>query len=141
MSDEVVLDASVAADHFFPGPGSGAARAFVRSGRRMIAPDLLFAEFASVAIKFVRRGLVPAAVARDSIARLPLLVHDVVPLGDLTGSAYDLAAGRSFSVYDAFYLALALRRGVPLVTADAKLARRAVDLGMADHVLLLSPES
>lgn len=140
MSDEVVLDASVAADHFFPGPGSLAARAFVRSGARVIAPDLIFAEFASVAIKFVRRGLISAAVGRDAIALLPLLVHEVVPLGDLACSAYDLSEHRSFSAYDAFYLALARGRGIPLVTADAKLARRAVDMGMADHVHLLSPE-
>jgi predicted nucleic acid-binding protein len=141
MSDEVVLDASVAANHFFPGPGSAAARAFVRSGARMIAPDLIFAEFASVAIKFVRRGLAPAAVARDAIALLPLLVHEVVALGDLTRPAYDLAEELGFSTYDAFYLALARGRGIRLVTADAKLARRAIDIGMADHVHLLSPET
>ena len=141
MSDEVVLDASVAADHFFPGPGSAAARTFVRSGARMIAPDLIFAEFASVAIKVVRRDLVPNGVARNAIAWLPLLIHEVVALRDLTGAAYDLAAERGFSAYDAFYLALARQRGLRLVTADAKLARRAVDIGMADHVRLLSPES
>ncbi len=107
----------------------------------MIAPDLIFAEFASVAIKFVRRGLVPAAVGRDAIARLPLLVHEVIPLGDLACFAYDLAEGQSFSAYDAFYLALARGRGIALVTADAKLARRAIDMGMADHVHLLSPET
>ncbi len=141
MSDEVVLDASVAADNFFPGPGSVAAGAFVRSGPRMIAPDLIFAEFASVSIKFVRRDLVPAEVARNAVARLPVLIHEVVPLGDLVQAAYDLAAGQSFSAYDAFYLALARQRGIPLVTADAKLARRAVDIGMSDHVRLLIPES
>lgn len=141
MSDEVVLDASVAADYFFPGPGSAAAQAFVRSGARMIAPDLIFAEFASVAIKFVRRDLVPTGVARDAIARLPLLVHEVTPLGDLVGPAHDLATGRGFSAYDAVYLALAQRRGVPLVTADAKLARKAVEGGLARHVRLLTPET
>jgi predicted nucleic acid-binding protein len=140
MSDEVVLDVSVAADHFFPGPGSAGARAFVRSGPRMIAPDLIFAEFASVAIKFVRRDLVPRAVARDAVARLPLLIHEVVSLGDLAGPAYDLTAGQGFSAYDAFYLALARRRGLRLVTADAKLARRAAESGLADHVRLLTPE-
>jgi predicted nucleic acid-binding protein len=62
-------------------------------------------------------------------------------MGDLAGSAYDLAAGLGFSAYDAVYLALARRRGIRVVTADAKLARRAVDIGMADHVRLLSPES
>ena len=141
MNDEVVLDASVAADHFFSGPGSFAARAFVRSGPRMIAPDLIFAEFASVAAKFVRRGLTPTAVARDAVARLPLLIHEVAPLSALALPAYDLAARHGFSAYDAIYLALALRRGIALVTADAKLARKTMDCGLANHVRLLTPES
>ncbi len=140
MTDEVVLDASVAADYFFSGLGSVAAQAFVRSGPRMIAPDLIFAEFASVATKFVRRGLVHRAVARNAIARVPLLVHEVAPLRDLAGPAYDLATGHGFSAYDAVYLALALRRGLRLVTADAKLARRAADVGFAASVRLLTPE-
>ena len=141
MSDEGVLDASVVADYFFAGPGSTVALTVVRSETRWVAPDLIFAEFASVATKFVRRGMVLETAARDAVEQLPLLIDEVAPLIALAGPAYDLALRHSFSVYDAFYLALALRRGIPLVTADAKLARRAVDLGMANHVLLLSPES
>lgn len=141
MSDEIVLDASVAVDWLLPGPGSAAALAFVRSGARRIAPDLIFAEFASAATKFVRHGLTPKAVARDAVQRLPDLIDEIAPLGGLAGPAYDLTARHGFSVYDSVYLALARRRGLLLVTADAKLARRAVDIGMADHVRLLIPES
>jgi predicted nucleic acid-binding protein len=141
MSDEIVLDASVAADWFFSGPASPAARALMRSGARRIAPDLIFAELASVAIKFTRRRLVSRALAREAVEQLPQLVDEIVPLGDLAGAAFDLAANHGFSAYDAVYLALAQRRGLRLVTADAKLARRAAEVGLADHVHLLSPES
>lgn len=141
MSDEGVLDASVVADYFFAGPGSTTALRVLRSGTRWIAPDLIFAEFASVATKFARRGLTPRSFARDAVEHLPLLIDEIAPLGALAGPAYDLAARHGFSAYDGVYLALARRRGLRLVTADAKLARRAVESGLADHVRLLSPES
>ena len=141
MSDEVVLDASVAVDWLLLGPGSAVALAFMRLGARRIAPDLIFAEFASAATKYVRRGLTSKTLARDAVERLPQLVDEVAPLGDLAGPAYDLAARHGFSAYDAIYLALALRRGLRLVTADAKLARRAAECGLVAHVHLLSPES
>lgn len=141
MRDEVVLDASVAVDWLLPGPRSVAALAFVRTSGRRIAPDLIFAEFVSVAARFTRWGLVPVADARTAVERLPQLIDEVAPLGDLAGPAYDLATRHGFSAYDAVYLALALGRGLQLVTADAKLARRAVDAGFAAHVQLLTPES
>lgn len=141
MRDEVVLDASVAVDWLLPGPGSAVALAFVRLGARRIAPDLIFAEFASAATKFVRRGLAPKEVARAAVERLPGLIDEIAPLGDLAGLAHDLAVRHGFSAYDGLYLALARRRGLRLVTADAKLARRAAESGFADYVRLLSPES
>ena len=140
MSDEVVLDASVAVDWLLLGPGSAVALTFMRLGARRIAPDLIFAEFASVATKYVRRGLTSKRVARDAVERLPQLIDEVAPLSDLAGPAYDLAARHSFSAYDAIYLALALRRDLAVVTADAKLARRAAECGLAAHVRLLTPE-
>jgi predicted nucleic acid-binding protein len=141
MSDEVVLDASAAVDWLLPGPSSPATLTVLHAGVRRVAPDLIFAEFASVATKFVRRGLTSKVVARLAVERLPALIDEVAPLGDLAGPAYDLATLHGFSAYDGVYLALARRRGLRLVTADAKLARRAVECGLADHVHLLSPES
>jgi predicted nucleic acid-binding protein len=141
MRDEVVLDASVATDWLLPGPRSTTAPASVRSGARRIAPDLIFAEFVSVAARFVRRGIVSKWVAREAVEQLPQLIDEVAPLSELAGPAYDLATDHGFSAYDSVYLALARQRGAPLVTADAKLVRRAIDIGMANHVRLLIPES
>ena len=140
MGDEVVVDASVAVDWLLPGAGSAAAAALVRGGERRVAPELIFVEFNSAAARFVRRRQVSDAVAREAIRRLPDLIDEASGLGDLASPAYDLAARHGFSTYDAVYLALALRRGVPLVTADAKLARRAVEVGLAGHVRLLTSE-
>ena len=141
MSDEVVLDASVAVDWLLPGPRSAVTLAFLQAGARRIAPDLIFAEFVSVAARFTRRGLTPGADTRAAVERLPQLIDEVVPLSDLAAPAYDLATRYGFSAYDAVYLALAVRRSVRLVTTDGKLARRAVDIGLANHVLPLSAES
>jgi predicted nucleic acid-binding protein len=141
MSDEIVLDVSVAVDWFLPGPRSAVALAFLQGRARRIAPELIFAEFVSVTAKFARRGLTPEADARAAVERLPQLIDEVAPLSELAAPAYDLATRYSFSAYDAVYLALALRRGLRLVTADAKLARRAVDAGFAASVCHLTPES
>ncbi len=141
MTDGIVVDASVVANYFFAEAKSSAAIAILRPARRRIAPDLIFAEFASVSAKFVRRGLVADRLARDAMEQLRPLITEVAPLGDLAAPAYDLARRYSFSVYDGVYLALARARGLPLVTADARLARRAVEVGWADHVRLLTPES
>ncbi|MGR4865570.1 type II toxin-antitoxin system VapC family toxin [Caulobacter sp. LARHSG274] len=140
MSDEVVLDASVAVDWLLPGPRSAVALAFLQTGARRIAPDLIFAEFVSVAARFTRRGLAPEADARAAVERLPQLIDEVVALSDLSAPAYDLATRYGFSAYDAVYLAVALRRRLPLVTADANLARRAVDVGLAASIRLLISE-
>lgn len=140
MSDEVVLDASVAVDWLLPGPRSAVALAFLQAGARRIAPDLIFAEFVSVAARFTRRGLAPEADVRAAVERLPQLIDEVAPLSDLAAPAYDLATRYSFSAYDAVYLTLALRRGLRLVTADAKLARRAADVGLAASVRHLTSE-
>jgi predicted nucleic acid-binding protein len=141
MRDEVLLDASVVADWLFPGPRLELTLAFVRPELRKIAPDLIFAEFISVAAKAVRRGLVSETIAWAAVERLPALIDDVAPLGDLALPAYALATRHGFSTYDGVYLALALRRNRPLVTADAKLARRAIEVGLAGHIRLVSPES
>jgi len=49
-----------------------------------------------------------------------------ISVGELTEAAWSLA--EAVSAYDALYVALARREDVPLVTADARLARGAADL-------------
>ena len=140
MNDDVVLDASVVANWLLASARPAEALSFFQSYALRSAPDLIFAEFVSVASRLVRRGLVSKMTARDAVERLPLLIDEIASVADLAGPAYDLTERYGFSAYDSVYLALALRRDRPLVTADAKLARRAIDMGLADHVRLLTPE-
>jgi predicted nucleic acid-binding protein len=51
--------------------------------------------------------------------------------------AYALACDAGITVYDALYLALAVREHAPLVTADLQLAAAARRIGLGEHVLSL----
>ena len=47
----------------------------------------------------------------------------IVPAADLASQALELAFAFGRPLYDCFYVALALRAGCPLVTADRRLVR------------------
>ena len=137
MPDELVIDASVAAKVFFTEAGSEAARDLALSGVRFIAPDLITLEIASVAAKYVRRGETTVGHGLEALQALPDLIDHLAPLGGLGERALELAVTHGFSAYDASYLALAEARGVQVVTADEKLARRASAAGLGDLVRTL----
>ena len=136
----LVLDASVAAKLFFMETGSEAAFKLQRSEARFIAPDLIFAEMASISAKHVRHRGVSLASASRIQARLRRLLDETAPMKDLAEDAFDLAARYGFSAYDGTYLALARQRGLAVITADVRLARKATEVGLADHVTLLATE-
>ncbi len=131
MADEVVMDASVAAKCFFTEEGSALARAFVAGGPVLIAPDLIFAEIASVASKKVRRGDISALLGDEAVHALDDLIDEVVPTAELAHRAFELAVAFGFSAYDGVYLALAERRATRVVTTDLKLIERAARAGLA----------
>jgi predicted nucleic acid-binding protein len=139
-SAEMVLDASVAAKFFFPEAGSRAAFALKRSGTRFIAPDLIFAEMASIAAKHVRRHGASLLMASSVHPGVCAFVDETAPLNELAEEAFDLAARYGFSAYDGMYLVLARRRGLVVITADVRFARKAAEVGLADHVTLLATE-
>src|ERR1700736_5676559 len=124
MPDEVVLDASVAAKFFIHEDGSEAAAVFVLSGVRLIAPNLVLIELANVAVKRLRQGHIPRAVAERMVATAASMFDELVPAGALLGRAFVLAADHGLSTYDALYVALAELRGRDLVTADGRLLDR-----------------
>lgn len=140
MRGEVVLDASVAAKSFFEEEGSVAALRLLRSGVSLIAPDLIHVEMASIAAKQVRQRGTPPSTARRAMAGLRAVLRESVPLEDLAEEAFDLAAEHGFSAYDGTYLALARMRGLVVVTADVKFARKAAVARLADHITLLGLE-
>ena len=124
-----VVDASVVVKLFVPEPLSDRAQALL--GRAMVdpltsllIPDLLYVECANVLWKYVRRLGYPTNRAIQDITRLLRLPLEVRPTGELVEDALDVAIEFEITAYDACYVALARRLGVPLVTADERLVRR-----------------
>jgi len=131
MPDEFVLDASVAAKVFIDEEGSSAAEAFVLSGVRLVAPELVLVELANVAVKRLRAGDISRGAADHMIATAPTVFDELVSSKDLFERAFALAAEHGISTYDAMYVALAEDRGRDLVTADTRLIRRMATSGIA----------
>jgi predicted nucleic acid-binding protein len=133
-----ILDASVAVKCFLDEDGSAAARRAVAERADWIAPDLIFLEVASVALKTMRRGLLDEAQGARMVAGVGSLLVETVTARELSDAAFQLAADHGFSAYDAAYLVLAERRGGQLLTADLKLVNLAKAAGLGDSVMALA---
>ena len=115
-----VVDASVAAKWSLPEEHSGAARALLFEQHELIAPDFISIELAQVMLKTARRGEIARADALSALTR----VHELLRIRASSGlafPAFELATSLGTSVYDALYLALALREECALITADRRL--------------------
>jgi predicted nucleic acid-binding protein len=84
------------------------------------APHLVDAEVGQGIRGLVLRGLLTDEQAQRSLAAAEQLVTDRYPHSPLHPRAWELR--NNVSYYDALYVSLAERAGVPLVTADVKLA-------------------
>jgi predicted nucleic acid-binding protein len=131
MSRACVLDASVVARFWFDerdATSADAAAVFLVAGTSgqlvLHAPDLMLSEVGNVLWKAARFQGWPAAAARRAVTQLPALGFELHPAGRDLEAALAIALDHGVTVYDALYLALARRLGVPLYTADAKLVRR-----------------
>jgi predicted nucleic acid-binding protein len=134
----LVVDASVFVKLFLPERGSELASSLVNSAEELAAPDLIWAECASVLWKRHARGEIAARDAGDILAemlRSPLLIHDS---RDLVPDAMQLAMTAKRTVYDSLYLALAIRLNCKMATADGRLARAMESTPFAKHIRLLA---
>lgn len=132
-----VLDASVVLLWLVPetnpagvGYASAALKALKES--QAIVPSLLALEAANVVAKLESRGLVTEADSQRFIALLGRLniVTDQATATHALSDTLNLARRYKLSAYDAAYLELALRTGLPLATLDANLAKAATTAGV-----------
>ena len=134
-----VIDASVALKLFFRDEDDALlAERLLRSGDSFVAPDLIFAECASAARNRFKSGTIPAFVAEDIFRELPGMLSEIVSSADLARDAFALAEELGHGIYDCFYLALAKRRGVPVVTADLGFIASARRAGYGELVVNLN---
>ena len=116
----VVVDASVALKWVVDEEGSDAA-ADLLDGRVLLAPPLILIEIANALWAMQRRGVITPEDGADALDRL-LSAPWTMPTdaSALVGQAYRLARLLEHPVYDCVYLALALERQAPVVTADRR---------------------
>ncbi|MCU0529044.1 MAG: type II toxin-antitoxin system VapC family toxin [Cyanobium sp. Prado107] len=95
----------------------------------LLVPDLCWLEMTSVVGKQVVRGLLSPGEAEDLLDELLQLPLRTAATADLCLAALRLSQQLGLSVYDASYLALALRHGALLISADARLAAAALRSG------------
>lgn len=103
----------------------------------LLISDLCLLDCASVLLKQVQRKLFSADECRALLADVLELPLRSTSASELASEALGEALALSFSVYDATYLALALKHGAHLITADMRLARAAATLGCLADLLLL----
>jgi len=125
-----VLDASVTLAWCFVDESSEMADRVLDQLEReeALAPAIWPLEVANGLRTAERRGrldLAGLAQVRELLTALPVEVEGV-PLDAALGAVAELARQLDLTAYDASYLALAARRGLPLATADDRL-RRACD--------------
>ena len=99
-----------------------------------MVPGIWLYEVANVLVLAERRGRITEAVSRqfrELLSRLPIQV-DHLGQTELWSSATHLAREHGLTAYDAAYLELAMREGLPLATQDKALKEAARAAGVPD---------
>jgi predicted nucleic acid-binding protein len=120
----VVVDASVAVKWFVVESGASAALELLRSGSRLIAPELVVAEVVNVVWKRLLRNDLEHDQAVHVPGALPKLFAELWPTVRLARRAFEIAVELRHPVYDCFYLALAESEDAVMITADRWLIGR-----------------
>jgi predicted nucleic acid-binding protein len=132
----LIVDASVAARWFVPALAWPRATALLESSPALFAPELILAETANAFWKCSKAGFMTQEEMRSALRQLPSFFAQLSTIHELLGEAADIAGATNHPVYDCFYVALAQREGLPLVTADKRLALAAKGLPDVEIILL-----
>jgi predicted nucleic acid-binding protein len=134
-ADGLVIDASVALAWCFEDESTPLTEAVLErlAVEKAVAPALWPLEVANGLRSAERRGrldeeAIPAAT--QLLMTLPIHVEEAPELETTLGPVLQLARAVGLTTYDAAYLHLAIRRGLPLATADEQLARAAAAAGV-----------
>jgi predicted nucleic acid-binding protein len=133
-TDRLVLDSSIALAWCFSDEKDAYADAIAQafSKREAVVPGLWFLEMANAFAAGERRGRCTQADTVQwtaFLASLPIHVDDQTA-GRAWSDTLNLARLQNLSAYDASYLELSLRLGLPLATLDAKLKAAASAAGV-----------
>jgi predicted nucleic acid-binding protein len=130
-----VLDASVALSWFFDDEFSSysASIAEIMPRSQAVVPIVWPLEIANGLLTAFRRGRLPETKAPALIGALDRLRVDIdrgIAPEFLTQATLTVGLAHRLSAYDASYLELAMRRGLPIATQDERLQRAAGAAGI-----------
>jgi predicted nucleic acid-binding protein len=130
-----VLDASVTVAWCFEDEGAKLAENVLESlskGREALVPSLWPFEVANALLAAERQSRIHLAQVTASLLRISALPISVIPID--AEQAFEqilpLARQQRLTPYDAAYLELALREGLPLATLDAEIRQAAKAIGV-----------
>lgn len=129
-----VLDNSVVTGWYLPEQATayGAAIATRLESDKALVPTLWQLELANVLKTACTRGKLDLETARqilDALGNLPIEVDTSPAPGQR--QLFELAMRHKLSSYDAAYLELAMRHGLPIATQDAQLKEAAIAAGVS----------
>lgn len=131
---KVILDASMTAAWLFADEQTEASMALLDevAADGAVVPSLWHLEVANLLRTAERRGRCERTLAHAMIAELDILPIEVDQQTHVNAwhATRDLSIGYGLTPYDAAYLELALRLGLPLATGDRELVRAADDAGV-----------
>jgi predicted nucleic acid-binding protein len=121
-----VVDASVTVKWVLPETDTERARLLRQRSLELrfelVAPDVVVGESVNAIWKRCRlRREIDEDEARSALEQLMRLLPRTVPAAPLASQALELALAFRRPVYDCLYVALAMREGIMLVTADGPL--------------------
>jgi predicted nucleic acid-binding protein len=119
----LVIDAGVALKWVVEEPGTPEALS-LRQKAKLIAPELLIAECANILRKKVQRDELSQQEALLAARLLQGADVELLPTRSLLEAGTRLAIELDHPAYDCLYLALAIARDCPFVTADDRLLRK-----------------
>lgn len=130
---DFVIDASVALAWCFDDEATAATQALLDrfAHEQAEVPSLWHLELANALVLSERKRRITSARTSEFVAlitALPIVVDQETSSRALV-AVLDLARSERLSAYDASYLELAMRRGVPLATKDSDLAKAAGRVG------------
>jgi predicted nucleic acid-binding protein len=113
-------------------PATGLLLEEVAAGKPFVVPGLWMFEVANALLALMRRKKIlpqQCVRAREALSRLHPVIDDDGPRLALH-RIWELAYKHSLSIYDAAYLELAQRKGLPLASRDGELRGAAAKCGI-----------
>lgn len=119
----VIIDASVAAKWIFLESDSDQAESLLYTSNSFLVPEYFYIEMDSIITKKVRKRLLEPEEALMKRKQVNELTMSEIDSSVYSKLSFEIAISLSITLYDAIYLATAIKQDAILWTADNRLVR------------------